>query len=189
MSRLVLRNEHDMWVEATMIEETDEPEWDVRLPSPLPNGTIEFSTFAQMGLLNATITDDLCSLLVRCLARDEANRPTLDEALAICQNAVLVKSENDYVNELAGPNSPTIYESDWGVGHVVSQLVLSAEVTEEEMLLKQGRRTTWIPKTAAEQGQAKMEREIRRKKRQLSAADMYERNLREILTPRSPLNP
>lgn len=126
-----------------------------------PAGPVQIATLAPLeltqgrGSSGAPITRALRSLICRCMAANAADRPSLPEALTICEDAILRHSrrtgtgddDDDAKNLTAELGETVVYETDQAVRHLVGEFFLNAEVDEAAERLRIGRRGTFpIPR-------------------------------------------
>lgn len=134
MSKLVLRNESVATEMATDLKYIDVSDaWPITIDTP--TGTTTIATMAPIELDDADITSEMQDLIYWCMAFDQDQRPTLQQALAICRDAVLNQTENDF-DELG---NRARFETDEAVRQVVRGLVLNAEVLAEQERLRLAR--------------------------------------------------
>lgn len=107
--------------------------WPITIDTP--TGTTTIATMAPIELDDADITSDMQDLIYWCMAFDQDQRPTLQQALTICRDAVLNQTENDF-DELG---NRARFETDEAVRQVVRGLVLNAEVLAEQERLRLAR--------------------------------------------------
>lgn len=142
MSKLVLRNECIVTIMSADIEYTsitDAPTVKVNMSAGPAGPRTTIATLAPTDLDAAPITEDMRDLIYRCMAHDKDQRPTLQQALDICQDAVLNKTEGDF-GEL-GDDRQSL-ETDEAVKRIVNEMVMNAEVRAEDERLRLVRRAS-----------------------------------------------
>ncbi|KAI1336899.1 hypothetical protein F5Y15DRAFT_392605 [Xylariaceae sp. FL0016] len=106
-----------------------------------PTGQVALSTGAPPELDAAPVRDDLRELIYRCLAQEPDERPSPDELLRYCENAVYTKTASDFIGL---PDGKFICETDFALRQTIQELMLNADQDENVERLRGGRRRTII---------------------------------------------
>jgi serine/threonine protein kinase len=99
-----------------------DPEWTLSSSFGQNEEDLTVATFAAPEFADTPIPDDLKDLIYKCLNRNPNNRPSLDELIQACEDAVLGRTEMDYAG---APGA--MEETDEGIKRFVQMVLFDAE--------------------------------------------------------------